>query len=225
MSREKVIVSWSGGKDSAASVYEVIAGTEYDIAALLTTVTTEYERVSMHGVRRCLVERQAQSMGIALEQVYISKDDTEQDYANAMREVLQRYQRKGVSGVVFGDIHLAEVRKYREENLSRVGMRAIFPVWARDTTAFAHQLIEAGFKAVVTCVDRNALDEKFAGRAFDRQFLAELPAGLDRCGENGEFHCFAYDGPIFRRPIGFSTGATVLREERFFYCDLIPDGD
>ncbi|MHC4665648.1 MAG: Dph6-related ATP pyrophosphatase [Planctomycetota bacterium] len=225
MGREKVIVSWSTGKDSAASVYEVIASAEYEIAALLTTSTREYDRVSMHGVRRCLVERQAQSMGIALEQVSISKDDTEQDYANAMREVLQRYRRKGVSGVVFGDIHLAEVRKYREENLSRVGMRAIFPLWARDTAALAHSLIEAGFKAMVTCVDTNTLDEKFAGRVFDRQFLAELPAGVDRCGENGEFHCFVYDGPIFRKPIGFSRAEMVLREKRFFYCDLIPDGD
>jgi uncharacterized protein (TIGR00290 family) len=198
---------------------------EYEIAVLLTTVTREYERVSMHGVRRCLVEQQAQSMGIALEQVYISKDDTEQDYANAMREVLQRYRRKGVSSVVFGDIHLAEVRKYREKNLSKVGMQGIFPLWKRDTTTLAHRLIKAGFKAVVTCVDTNALSETFAGRVFDRQFVADLPAGVDCCGENGEFHCFVYDGPIFHEPIRFTRGKMVLREKRFLYCDLIPDRD
>lgn len=218
-----MIVSWSGGKDSAASVYEVITSAQYEIAALLTTVTREYERVSMHGVRRRLVEQQAQSMGIALEQVLISKDDTEQDYADAMREVLQKYRLKGVSSVVFGDIHLAQLRKRREKNLSLVGMRGIFPLWKRDTTTLAHQLIEAGFKAVVTCVDTNALSKEFAGRLFDRQFLNDLPAGVDRCGENGEFHCFVYDGPIFCRPIAFNRGETVLREKRFFYCDLIPD--
>ncbi|MHC4498157.1 MAG: Dph6-related ATP pyrophosphatase [Planctomycetota bacterium] len=225
MGREKVIVSWSTGKDSAASVYEVIASAEYEIAALLTTATREYDRVSMHGVRRCLVERQAQSMGIALEQVSISKDDTEQDYANAMREVLQEHRRKGVSGVVFGDIHLAQLRKRREKNLSMVGMRGIFPLWKRDTMTLAHQLIKAGFKAVVTCVDTNALSEKFAGRVFGRRFLDDLPAGVDCCGENGEFHCFVYDGPIFHEPICFRRGKMVLREKRFLYCDLIPDRD
>jgi uncharacterized protein (TIGR00290 family) len=223
--KENLIVSWSGGKDSAVSVHEVVRYGRYEIAALLTTVTREYDRVSMHGVRRSLVERQAKSLGFVLEEVFISRGDTEEDYGNAMREVLGRYRRDGVSGVVFGDIHLAEVRKYREENLSRVGMRAIFPLSKRDTTTLAHWLIKAGFKAVVTCVDTNALSEKFAGRVFDRQFLAELPAGVDRCGENGEFHCFVYDGPIFHEPIRFRRGEMVLREERFLYCDLIPDRD
>ena len=139
-----------------------------------------------------------------------------------MQIVLAKYLAAGVSSVVFGDIFLEDVRKYREDNLSKIGMQAIFPMWKADTTELAHRFIDLRFKAVITCVDSNVLDKKFVGRAFDEQFLSELPSSVDPCGENGEFHSFVYDGPIFRKRISHTIGEVVLRENRFYYCDLIP---
>ena len=218
----KVILAWSGGKDSALALYELQKTENYEVAALLTTITRDYDRTSMHGLRRILLERQAQSLGFALEKVFISKNTTNEEYESKMREALVKYLTAGVSSVVFGDIFLEDVRKYREDNLSKIGMKAIFPVWKSDTTELAHTFIDSGFKAVVTCVDSNVLDKVFVGRVFDEQFLSELPATVDPCGENGEFHSFVYDGPIFGERILHTIGEVVLRENRFYYCDLIP---
>jgi len=221
--KEKVIVSWSGGKDSALALLEVIRTEEYEIAALLTTVTQEYDRVSMHGVRRVLLEQQAESIGVPLEKVLISENCSNEDYESRMREVLEKYLAAGVGAVVSGDIFLEEVRRRREDNLSKVGMRAVFPLWKRDTGELAGEFIEAGFKAVITCVDSNTLCKMFAGRSFDKGFLSELPCGVDACGENGEFHSFVYDGPIFRERVSIKAGAVVLQENGFYYCDLYPE--
>ncbi len=218
----KVILAWSGGKDSALALYELQKTENYEIAALLTTITRDYDRTSMHGLRRILLERQAQSLGFALEKVFISKNTTNEEYESKMREALAKYLTAGVSSVVFGDIFLEDVRKYREDNLSKIGMKAIFPVWKSDTTELAHTFIDSGFKAVITCVDSNVLDKVFVGRVFDEQFLSELPATVDPCGENGEFHSFVYDGPIFGERILHTIGEVVLRENRFYYCDLMP---
>ncbi|MHC4365435.1 MAG: Dph6-related ATP pyrophosphatase [Planctomycetota bacterium] len=220
--KEKVLVCWSGGKDSALALWEIARDERYEIAALLTTVTEDYDRISMHGVRRILLERQAQSLGYPLEKVFISKGACDEEYESKMQMVLEKYMRAGVSSVVFGDIFLEDVRKYREEKLSKIGMKAIFPMWQSDTTELAHRFIESGFKAVITCVDSNVLDRKFVGRAFDEQFLSELPSTVDPCGENGEFHSFVYDGPIFRERVSHTIGEVVLRENRFYYCDLCP---
>jgi uncharacterized protein (TIGR00290 family) len=219
---EKVLLTWSGGKDSAMALHALKASGAYDVLALLTTVTEQYDRVSMHGVRTVLLERQAESLGLPVEKVYIGAGASNEEYEARMGDKLVYYQARGVSSVGFGDLYLEDVRQYREENLSRVGMKGLFPLWGRDTSELAHSFIGLGFKAVVTCVDSNLLDGAFVGREFDEQFLAELPSAVDPCGENGEFHSFVYDGPLFRGEILHKRGEIVLRDSRFYYCDLTP---
>jgi uncharacterized protein (TIGR00290 family) len=219
---ENVLVSWSGGKDSAIALYEIVQGHRYTVSALLTTLTEDYDRVSMHGVRRVLLERQAAAVGYPLEKVFISKGASNEEYEARMGQVLARHKDAGITGVVFGDIFLADLRKYREDKLATLGMEAIFPIWGRDTRELALSLSTSGFKAITTCVDTQALSGQFVGRVVDGQFLSELPPGIDPCGENGEYHSFVYDGPVFKEPVSFTTGEIVLRENRFCYCDLIP---
>lgn len=192
---EKVLFSWSGGKDSAMALYELQRARSYEISALLTVVTEDYDRISMHGVRRVLLERQADSLGYPLEEIFISKNASNEEYESKMRDVLVKYREAGVSSVVFGDVLLEDVRRYREDNLAKVGMRGIFPLWKRDTTELANTFINLGFKAIITCVDSKVLGKRFVGRVYDKQFLRELPPHVDPCGENGEFHSFVYDGP------------------------------
>lgn len=218
----KVIVAWSGGKDSALALHEIQRAGDYEILTLLTTLTEDYDRISMHGVRRELLEQQAELLGLHLEKIFISKNASEEECESKMQEVLTKYLTTGASAVVFGDIFLEDLRKYRENNLSRVGMKGIFPLWKKDTTELAHRFIDLGFKAITTCVDSEFLDKAFVGRTIDEELLAELPPGVDPCGENGEFHSFVYDGPIFREPVSFTTGEVVLRDKRFYFCDLIP---
>lgn len=218
--KEKIIFSWSAGKDSALALYELQKDRRYEIATLLTTVTADYDRTSMHGVRRALLERQAHSLGLPLEKVLISKNTTNEEYESKMRAFLEKYAAAGISFVAFGDVFLEDLKKYREEKLSSIGMKGVFPIWKRDTTELAHTFISLGFKAIITCVDTNVLDGKFVGRTFDKELLSELPSTVDPCGENGEFHTFVYDGPIFREPILFEKGDIVLRDNRFYYCDL-----
>ena len=220
---ESVLVSWSGGKDSAIALYEILENQNYQISALLTTVTEDYDRISMHGVRRILLERQVASLGFPLEIMFISKNASNEEYESSMGQVLAKYKDVGVTSVVFGDIFLEELRKYREDKLAMLDMKGIFPIWKRDTQELAHSLTALGFKAVTTCVDINVLGSQFAGRVIDNQFLSELPQTVDPCGENGEYHSFVYDGPIFKEKISYTLGEIVLRENRFCYCDLIPD--
>ncbi|MBU4377405.1 MAG: diphthine--ammonia ligase [Candidatus Omnitrophica bacterium] len=218
---KKIIFAWSGGKDSAMALHELQKNKNYEISTLLTTITEDYDRISMHGVRRLLLERQAVSLGFPLEKVPITKSSSNEDYESKMADVLARYKKIGVSSVAFGDIFLEDIRKYREDKMSLAGMAAIFPIWKSDTKELAHKFIDLGFKAVITCVDSKMLDGTFAGRIFDRQFVADLPLGVDPCGENGEFHTFVYDGPIFREPVRFQKGEVILRDNRFWYCDLL----
>jgi uncharacterized protein (TIGR00290 family) len=219
---EKVLFTWSGGKDSAMALYELEMSGGYDIAALLTTITEDFDRISMHGVQTVLLEQQAESLRLPLEKVYITSNSSNEDYEAKIREKLTHFKNRGISSVVFGDIFLEDVRKYREGNLEKIGMKGIFPLWGRDTAELAQTFIDLGFKAVVTCVDSNVLDGKFVGRVFDERFLSELPDNVDPCGENGEFHSFVYDGPIFRESIPHRKGQIVLRDSRFYYCDLTP---
>ena len=218
----KVLFTWSGGKDSAMSLYVLRKFHNYEIAALLTSVIADYDRISMHGVRRVLLEQQAQSLGLPLDILYITKKSSNEEYEAKLKEKLLQYKSRGVSSVVFGDIFLEDLRKYRENNLAQVGMKGIFPIWKRDTTELAHSFIDLDFKAVITCVDSKVLDGKFVGRYFDNELLSELPPKVDPCGENGEFHSFVYDGPIFSERIRFRRGKVVLRDNRFYFCDLIP---
>jgi uncharacterized protein (TIGR00290 family) len=219
---ERVLLTWSGGKDCAMALHELESVHGHEIVALLTTLTEDYDRVSMHGVRRVLVEKQAECLHLPLEQVRISKDASNEEYEARMKDRLLLYQGMGVSSVVFGDIFIEDVRRYREQNLARIGMKAVFPLWKRSTTEVARAFVGLGFKAVITCVDTSALDGSFAGRVFDERLLSGLPADIDPCGENGEFHTFVFDGPIFRRRIPYRRGKVVLRDGRFRYCDLLP---
>lgn len=220
--KEKVLFTWSGGKDSAMALYQLKKNVGYEIVALLTTLTEDYDRVSMHGVRRELLEAQAASLGLPLEKVFISRQSSNEDYKSGMRVVLERYKAEGVSSVAFGDIFLEELKRYREDNLAKIGMKGIFPLWKRKTSDLARDFIHAGFRAVITCVDSEVLDKRFAGRELDQAFLSELPSGIDPCGENGEFHSFVYDGPVFENAIRHARGEMVLRDQRFWYLDLIP---
>lgn len=219
--KERILLSWSGGKDSCMALHEIQKSNGYEIV-LLTTVTEDYDRISMHGVRRTLLERQAESLGLHLVKVYIPKKSTQEEYELRMKEVLTKHQNEGANSVAFGDIFLEDLRRYREENLYRIGMRGIFPIWRKNTSELIRRFIDLGFKAVVTCVDPKTLDPSFAGRVIDDDFISQLPVHVDPCGENGEFHSFVFDGPIFEREVKFSLGEVVLRDS-FYFCDLLPD--
>jgi len=219
---EKVLFAWSGGKDSAMALHEVLANRQYQVVALLTTVTEDYDRISMHGVRRILLEQQAKSLGIPLEIVLISRQASNEEYETQMSQTLTKYKELGVASVVFGDIFLEDLREYREKNLARLEMKGVFPIWKRDTSELMRAFIVLDFKAVTVCVDTHMLDRRFAGRTIDRQFMYAFPKTADLCGENGEYHSFVYDGPIFKRSVSYTLGERVLRENRFYYCDLIP---
>ena len=218
----KAVFSWSGGKDSALALHEILKCREYEVEALLTTVTREYDRVSMHGLRRSLLEEQADSLGLGLEMVMIPRNASNEEYELSLEKAVLKYKASGVNSVIYGDIFLEGIRKYREVHLGKSGLGCVFPIWGRDSLSLARTFIDAGFKAVVVCVDSTLLDGGFAGREFDNDFLSELPPAIDRCGENGEFHTFVYDGPIFRERIEFEKGEIVLRDNRFYYCDLLP---
>jgi len=220
--REKVITAWSGGKDSALALYEVLNSGSYEVLELLTTVAKDYDRISIHGVRRVLLEQQAKALRIPLEEMFITKGASDAEYEGELLKTLTRHRDNGVLSVVFGDIFLEDVRKYRERILAKAGMNGIFPLWKRDTKDLARTFINLGFKAIITSVDSNVLGKDFAGREYDEKFLSDLPANVDPCGENGEFHSFVYDGPIFRERVLFTKGEIVLRDNRFYYCDLVP---
>jgi len=218
---EKVLLSWSGGKDSAMALYEIQRTQQYEILSLLTVVTEDYDRVSMHGVRSTLLKQQAQSLGLPLEKILIPKSASNEEYESKMGITLTKFRQDGVSSVVFGDIFLEDIRKYREEKLSQVGMKGLFPLWKRGAADLAQAFMDLGFKAIVTCIDSKVLDKTFIGRLIDERFLAELPPNVDPNGENGEFHSFVFEGPIFKQRIPFTIGEVVLRDS-FYFCDLLP---
>jgi len=218
-----VLLAWSGGKDSALALREVVHDGRYRVAALLTTVTGEYDRISMHGVRRTLLERQAESLRLPLEQVVISPGATNDEYEGKMAATLQALRDRvpGLDTVVFGDLFLADIRAYRERMLGRIGMRALFPLWLRDTRVLADEFVRLGYRAVLVCVDADQLAGEFAGREFDAELLRDIPSTVDPCGENGEFHTFVYAGPGFRHAVRHARGPVVVRDRRFVYCDLV----
>jgi len=220
--KKNVLISWSGGKDSSLALYEIQKSRDYEITALITTVTLDYDRVSMHGLRTNLLDEQVNSLDIPLEKVFISNKASNEEYESSLNKVLLNYKESGIKDVVFGDLFLEEIKKYREDLLGKIGMECVFPIWKRDTVKLAKRFIELGFKAITVCVDSNVLGKEFAGREFDEQLLDDLPLGIDPCGENGEFHTFVYDGPIFKNRIGHQLGEIVLRDERFYYCDILP---
>jgi len=215
---QKAIVCWSGGKDSALALWKARA--EYEIVGLATTLTEEFQRVSMHGVRRVLVERQAAALGLPLHLVSIPWPCTNAIYEEKMRAAFSAFKKQGVEKVICGDLFLEDVRRYREERLLEPGM-GVFPLWGENTSRLIRTFMAAGFGAVLCCVDTQALSGETAGRLLNEELLAELPPSVDPCGENGEYHSFVFDGPIFDKPIAWRRGERVLREERFMYCDLL----
>ncbi|MCL5073891.1 MAG: diphthine--ammonia ligase [Actinobacteria bacterium] len=223
LATQKVLFCWSGGKDSALALHEIINSGSHSVVVLLTTVTEDYDRISMHGVRIALLEQQAKALNLPLKKVFIIKNSSNEDYEAKMTQVLTHFKEGGINSVVFGDIFLEDIRKYRENNLAKLKMNAIFPLWKKDSRQLANSFIDLGFKAVITCVDTKFLDASFAGREFDKALLSDLPSSVNPCGENGEFHTFVYAGPIFNREIPVTRGEIVLRDERFCFCDLIPE--
>jgi len=220
--KEKVVFAWSGGKDSALALHALLESDRYDVVSLLTTVSEQYDRVSHHGVRVELLRQQADAIGLCLHEIYLHQDHCSlEDYEAVMEKAMLEYKAKDVLTVAFGDIFLQDLREYRERNLAKVGMNAIFPIWKRDTAEIVRTFIDLGFKAYLTCVDGEKLGEAFAGRSIDADLVRDLPDGVDPCGENGEFHSYVYDGPIFQRPVEFSVGEVVLRDVRYF-ADLVP---
>jgi uncharacterized protein (TIGR00290 family) len=220
---ESVLVSWSGGKDSCMALHEILRLPNTRVEALLTTVTRDYDRISMHGVRRGLLEHQAASLGLPLHQIYISKGAANQEYETETGEAFSTYRARGIRSVAFGDLFLEDIRAYRERLLARHGMSGLYPLWGRDTSKLIRDFIGRGFKTILVCVDPAKLDSSFVGRVIDEEFLSELPPGVDPCGENGEFHTFVFDGPTFKKPIRFSRGEVICRDS-FWFCDLVPEG-
>jgi uncharacterized protein (TIGR00290 family) len=220
--QEEVLFCWSGGKDSAMALHALRSAGNCRITALLTTVTEEYDRISMHGVRRALLERQAESLGLPLHAVLIPSQCINPIYEARMKEALEIYFAQGVRRVAFGDIFLEDLRVYREKNLALVGMQAVFPIWKMHTCELAREFVRQGFRAITVCVDPRVLDLSFAGRELDDSFFADLPPGVDACGENGEFHTFVFDGPGFKNPIACRVGEKVIRDG-FCFCDLLPE--
>lgn len=215
-----VLMCWSGGKDSAVALHALQRSPDHLVVGLLTTVTRDDDRISMHGVRRALLEAQAEALGLPLDIVFIPAGASNADYEAAMAEALGRHHGLGVRTVAFGDLFLADIRAYRDRMMAANGMTALYPVWGRETRGFVEDCIAAGFRARLVCVDLAKLDLTFAGRPIDAALLADLPASLDPAGENGEFHSFVFDGPGFARPLPITLGETVVRDG-FGFRDLL----
>ena len=216
-----VAFSWSAGKDSAFGLWTVLRDPQYEVCALLTTITEGYDRVSISGVREELVDRQAAVLQLPLIKVRIPPACPTEEYEERLATALAGDELDGIERVAFGDLFLEDVRAHREEHLSLVGKHGLFPLWGQDTKALARDMIANGFRALVVCVDPQALDASFAGRAFDSTFLHDLPTGVDPCGENGEFHTFVWAAPMYRSPIPCRAGEMVIRDV-FAFCDVIP---
>lgn len=219
MIRCKTLVSWSSGKDSAWMLHVLKQDEAVEIGGLLTTMNEEFDRVAMHAVRRRLVEAQAEAAGVPLRTVPLPWPCTNDEYESRMRAAVSQAVSEGFTHVAFGDLFLEDVRKYREDRLAGTGLTPLFPIWGIPTDQLATQMVESGLRSVLTCINPKHLDRSFAGRQFDRSLLADLPAGVDRCGERGEFHSFAWDGPMFNHPVTVSVGEVVDRDG-FVFADL-----
>jgi uncharacterized protein (TIGR00290 family) len=229
--KEKIVLCWSGGKDSALALHRLQQDPRYEVVSLLTTCNGHFQRVSMHGVRISLAQRQAQAIGVPLDIISLSRQASNGEYQAKMSDYLLARKKEGVTGTAFGDIFLEDLKRWREANLATLGMRGIFPLWKEDTSLLIGEFLSLGFSSITCCVNDAYLDERSVGRIIDKDFIATLPSGVDPCGENGEFHSFAFDGPIFRQPVTFTLGEKVYRPiedphppgdtKGFWFCDLI----
>jgi len=237
----KAYINWSGGKDSSLALYHTLNNKNYSVEKLLTNVSGEYQRVSMHGVREELLEQQATAIGIPLQKLVLTDQPSMIEYEEHMMRTMNQLQQERFTHSVFGDIFLEDLKIYRESQLTKVGMTAVFPLWKRNTTELIHEFIDLGFKTIVVCVNEKYLDKSFCGRIIDEDFIRDLPENVDVCGENGEFHTFVFDGPIFNNPIAFAKGEIIYRKYAapkqqsdncfqpavvedygFYFCDLLP---
>ncbi|QTD37491.1 diphthine--ammonia ligase [Polaribacter batillariae] len=243
---KKTYFNWSSGKDSALALYKMQQNPDYKISLLITTVNEDYKRVSMHGLREELLEKQTASLGIPLQKISFPANVTMTSYSDTMKTAMASLVEKEYKYAVFGDIFLEDLKQYRDSKLKEVGIKGIYPLWKKDTKEIITEFLALGFKAITVCVNAKLLGEEFVGRIIDEQFVKDLPKNVDVCGENGEFHTFVFDGPNFNKPVDFIVGEKTLRtytlhnndddncytskdkkEEKnydtsFWYCDLIP---
>ena len=233
--KPKAIFNWSSGKDSALALYKTLKEDQFEVINLLTSINEEFQRISMHGVHVSLLEKQAESLGLPLIKMELPKEPSMEEYREIMSKTINEIQSQRITHSIFGDIFLEDLRKYREDQLQSIGMKAIFPLWKQNTSDLINEFLDLGFKTIVTCVNETYLDKSFAGRIIDQNFINDLPGNVDPCGENGEFHTFTFDGPIFKNAIEFKIGETVKKtypkpksdendfagEYVFWFCDLI----
>jgi uncharacterized protein (TIGR00290 family) len=215
----KTLVSWSSGKDSAWMMHVLKQDPSVEVGGLLTTMNEQFDRVAMHAVRRRLLEAQAEAAGIPLRTVQLPWPCTNEQYEDRMRVAVAQAVAEGFTHVAFGDLFLEDVRKYREQKLAGTGLTPIFPIWGIPTDELAQRMVDDGLRSVLTCINPKHLDRSFAGRQFNRELLDDLPAGVDKCGERGEFHSFAWDGPMFNKPVAIKVGEVVDRDG-FIFADV-----
>ncbi len=223
--KKKALMAWSGGKDSAMALHTILQQNEYEIVSLLTTLNADLQRITMHGVREELLDAQARALNLPIEKMKI-REGTHEAYEQEMERILRHYQKQGISSVIFGDILLEDLRQYREEKLAVVGMEAVFPLWQKNTRALFTSFCTMGFKALTCCVDARFFSAEQAGIPLDMDFMHALSPEVDPCGENGEYHSFVYDGPVFKHPVPCHTGTveahTYASGQRYFFCDILP---
>ena len=208
----KAFFNWSGGKDSALALYHAQNSGLYSIEKLLSNINGKHRRVSMHGVREDLLQQQAESIGLPLQKIFLPEEPSMQEYEQQMKENLLLLKKESFTHAIFGDIFLEDLKIYRERQLASIGLTAAFPIWKRDSVELIHEFLDLGFKTILVCIKTDILPREFAGRVIDRDFLSDLPKNVDPCGENGEFHTFVFDGPIFSKPISFEKGDIVYKE-------------
>jgi uncharacterized protein (TIGR00290 family) len=239
---KKAYLNWSSGKDSALALFKLQEQKVFAVEKLVTTINTDADRVSMHGLRNELLFQQAQSIGLPLQVIALNGAVSMEEYNSEMQKTTGLLLQEGYNYSVFGDIFLEDLRNYREEQLKKGGLQGVYPLWKKDTSELIQEFLQLNFKAIVVCVNANVLDKSFCGRIIDQDFLDDLPEGVDPCGENGEFHSFVFDGPVFKNPIAFEIGEKVEKsypqnknkedncfsdddrtwDSRFWYCDLLP---
>lgn len=233
--KPKAIFNWSSGKDSALALYKILKEEKFEVTSLLTSINKEFQRISMHGVHVSLLEKQAESLGFPLIKMELPKEPTMEEYRELMSKTMNDLKSQGITHSIFGDIFLEDLKKYREDQLRSIGVEGVFPLWKINTTDLIREFLDIGFKTIVTCVNETYLDKSFAGRIIDEDFIKDLPENVDVCGENGEFHTFTFNGPLFKNPVEFEIGEIVKKtypkpksdenseddEYVFWFCDLI----
>lgn len=220
--KKRTLLSWSSGKDSAWALHVLRRQSDMDVVGLFSTVNQEFERVAMHAVRNELLQQQAESVGLPIQVIPIPNPCSHAEYENIMGEFIAQVKEQRMDCIAFGDLYLEDIRKYREEKLDGTGITPTFPLWGKDTEALSKEMVEGGLRAIITCIDPRTMPSAFAGKEYNASFLEQIPAGVDPCGENGEFHSFAFDGPMFKSAVNIRVGETVSRDG-FIFTDLLPE--